>query len=175
MELTELHHRLIEQLRDGLPICPQPYAVIANTLGITEEGVISALDQLIENGLVNRFGMILHHRALGYQANAMCVFDVPDPMAADIGQAMARLPYVTLCYRRERVAGVWPFNLYCMIHGRDKHTVRAQIRHMTARLDLCDMPQKVLFSKRCFAQRAGKYGAVPFTAKNMAGGQHGSA
>jgi hypothetical protein len=116
--------------------------------------------------------MILHHRALGYQANAMCVFDLPDARAGDIGRAMATLPYVTLCYRRERVSGVWPFNLYCMIHGQDKHIVRAQIRHMVARLDLFNVPQKVLFSKRCFAQRAGKYGAVSVIASNMAGEHH---
>jgi hypothetical protein len=46
-----------------------------------------------------------------------------------------------------------------MIHGRDRLTVRAQIRHLIARLELHDAPHKVLFSKQCFTQRAGKYGA----------------
>lgn len=172
MELTPLHHCLIKRLRKGLPICPQPYATIANELGVAEQTVMATLEQLIENGLVNRFGMILNHRSLGYRANAMCVFDVADDDAADIGRTMASLPYVTLCYRRQRVAEIWPFNLYCMIHGRDKLTVRAQIRHMVARLDLTDCPQKILFSKRCFTQRAGKYGAFVAAPQTQAGPYH---
>lgn len=159
MELSELQHQLIKRLRDGLPIGKRPYANIANDLGTTEKTVIETLEQLIAHKVINRFGMIIRHRALGYQANAMCVFDIGDDTASDIGKAMATLPYVTLCYRRERVAGVWPYNLYCMIHGRDRLTVRAQIRHLMARLELYDTPHKVLFSKQCFTQRAGKYGA----------------
>ena len=166
MELTTLHHQLIDELRDGLPICPKPYQALADTLDVSEQDVIDALNQLAQNGLINRFGMILRHREMGYRANAMCVFDVPGHLARQIGQRMAALPYVTLCYQRKPVAGIWPFNLYCMIHGRDQITVRALIRHMVARLELNDVPQKVLFSKRCFTQRAGKYGAaakiVPF-------------
>ncbi|WP_085615977.1 Lrp/AsnC family transcriptional regulator [Thalassospira alkalitolerans] len=159
MELSELQHRLIEKLRDGLPIGKRPYALIALELGVPEETVIETFDHLIKDKVINRFGMIVRHRSLGYRANAMCVFDIADDLAPDIGKIMANLPYVTLCYRRERVKDVWPYNLYCMIHGRDRLTVRAQIRHMIARLDLGDIPSKILFSKQCFTQRAGKYGA----------------
>lgn len=159
MELSELQHQLIEKLRDGLPLGKHPYADIANDLGTTEEIVMEVLDQLIVSKVINRYGLIIRHRAFGYRANAMCVFDIDEDVAPDIGKAIAVLPYVTLCYRRERVAGVWPYNLYCMIHGRDRLTVRAQIRHMIARLELYDTPHKVLFSKQCFTQRAGKYGS----------------
>ena len=34
-----------------------------------------------------------------------------------------RLPCVTLCYRRPRRLPAWPYNLFCMIHGRDRATV----------------------------------------------------
>jgi DNA-binding Lrp family transcriptional regulator len=172
MELTALQHHLIEKLRDGLPICSHPYRALADSLGTSEADILNALDQLMQNGLINRFGAILRHRPLGYRANAMCVFDIPDQDARDIGKRMAALSYVTLCYQRNRVPGIWPFNLYCMIHGREKMTVRAQIRHMVAQLSLTDVPQKVLFSKRCFAQHAGKYGTSPTNSIIPTGEQH---
>jgi len=78
MELSNLQHRLIERLRDGLPLGKHPYADIANDLGTTEGTVIETLEQLIAHKVINRFGMIIRHRALGYQANAMCVFDIGD-------------------------------------------------------------------------------------------------
>lgn len=172
MKLTALQHQLIEELRNGLPICSHPYRTLADSIGASEADVMNALHQLMQDGLINRFGAILRHRALGYQANAMCVFDIPDQDARDVGKRMAALSYVTLCYQRERVPGIWPFNLYCMIHGREKMIVRAQIRHMVAQLGLTDVPQKVLFSKRCFAQHAGKYSLSPTSRVIPAGEQH---
>ncbi|MFH1803902.1 MAG: AsnC family protein [Pseudomonadota bacterium] len=158
MELGTLHKKLISALKDGLPLVPEPYAALAEKLDIETGKLCQALEELRDGGIINRFGLIVHHRALGYNANAMCVFDIDDASVSAIGRAIAALPYVTLCYQRIRVPGVWPYNLYCMIHGQDRLTVRAQIRHLIARLDLADIPHRVLFSRRCFSQCGGDYG-----------------
>ena len=42
---------------------------------------------------------------------------------------LAREPGVTLAYRRERGAG-WPYNLYCMVHGRDRASVLAEVARL---------------------------------------------
>ena len=47
-------------------------------------------------------GALVRHRELGYRANAMTVWDVPDDTAAAAGQRIAAMPGVTLCYRRPR-------------------------------------------------------------------------
>jgi hypothetical protein len=62
-----------------------------------------------------------------------------------------------LCYRRERRLPAWRYNLYCMIHGRDRVQVLAQIAAMDARLDLVGYPYEVLFSRHCFKQRGARY------------------
>ncbi|MEI2677726.1 MAG: hypothetical protein V9G29_07625 [Burkholderiaceae bacterium] len=63
---------------------------------------------------------------------------------------------MTLAYRRERAAG-WPYNLYCMVHGRDRTAVRAAIASAIAACELGACPQAVLFSRRRFKQAGARY------------------
>ena len=68
-------------------------------------------------------------------------------------------PAVTLCYRRARAvpeAG-WPYNLFCMIHGRNRAEVDAEITALCVRHGLAAYPQAVLFSVRRFKQRGAHY------------------
>ena len=53
-----------------------------------------------------------------------CVWNLPDDRVAELGRRLAAAADVTLCYRRERALPHWPYNLYCMIHGNDRETVR---------------------------------------------------
>jgi hypothetical protein len=64
-----------------------------------------------------------------------------------------RQPGVTLCYRRERAPG-WPYNLYCMVHGRDRAAVRrARGGHRQRGLP---HTARVLFSRRRFKQTGAR-------------------
>jgi len=103
----------------------------------------------------------VRHRPLGYTANAMVVFDVPDHAVAGIAPRLAACDWVTLCYRRPRRPPHWPYNLFCMIHGRDRATVQAQIERLVAGCGLDRVPRAVLFSTRCFKQEGARYRAAP--------------
>ena len=76
MALNDLDRRLIAAIQDGLPLAPRPYAAIGERIGIREAEVIAGLRRLIDHGVIKRFGVIVRHRALGYRANAMVVWDV---------------------------------------------------------------------------------------------------
>jgi DNA-binding Lrp family transcriptional regulator len=158
MELNERDRRLIAAIQDGLPLAPRPYAAIGEKIGIGEAEVIAGLRRLIDDGVIKRFGVIVRHRELGYRANAMVVWDVPDGEAGDAGQRLATDPAVTLCYRRERALPEWPYNLYCMVHGRERASVTQAIERLCTQHGLDRYPRHVLFSKRCFSQRAARYG-----------------
>ena len=67
------------------PWSPRPYAAIGDRLGIGEAEVIAGLRRLIDDGVIKRFGVIVRHRALGYRANAMVVWDVPDARVGAAG------------------------------------------------------------------------------------------
>ncbi len=153
-ELTSVEKELVARLAGGLPLVPRPYGA----LGFLEADVIDALRRWLDAGIVRRVGAVIRHRALGYQANAMLVWDVPDARVAEAGAALAADPAVTLCYRRARALPEWPYNLYCMVHGREHGRVLYEAKRISLSLGLAGLPRAILFSKRCFTQRAARYG-----------------
>jgi len=159
--LTDLDMRLLVVMQDGLPLTARPYARVAAQLGIGEDDVLERLAILQENGTISRFGVVVSHRALGYHANAMVVWDVPDDQADDYGRRLAALSFVTLSYRRPRRLPYWPYNLFCMIHGKDRRQVLAEVETATREAGLTGRGRAVLFSRRCFKQRGARYGAIP--------------
>lgn len=160
MDLSDTDRRLLAVLSRGLPLAARPYGVVGARLGLAESEVLDRLRRFADAGTFNRFGVIVRHRALGYRANAMVVWDVPDDRVREAGRALAGLPYVSLCYRRPRRPPSWPYNLFCMIHGRERATVRAQIDAATRAAGLEEAPRAVLFSRRRFKQTGARYEAA---------------
>jgi DNA-binding Lrp family transcriptional regulator len=154
---TRPERLLADALARGLPVTQRPYARLAALTGLDEPTVLARIAAWLANGTIKRFGVVVRHRALGFRANAMCVWDVPDVAADAIGAALAGESAVTLCYRRQRAEG-WPYNLYCMIHGRDRDEVGREIAALSARHGLAGLPHAALFSRRAFKQRGARYG-----------------
>ncbi len=160
MDLTPAELDLLAALEDGLPLVSRPFGVLAERLGTSEAAVIGSLGRLIEGGAISRLGVIVHHRELGYGANAMVVWEVPDERAREAGRRLAALPFVALSYRRPRRLPVWPYNLFAMIFGRDRHAVGQWIDEATAAAGLEGLPRAVLFGGRRFKQRGARYRAA---------------
>jgi len=59
-------------------------------LDLSETEVIHRLSQLKQRGLVKRLGGIVNHRNLGYLANAMVVFDIPNAEVKQIGEQISQ-------------------------------------------------------------------------------------
>lgn len=152
--------RILAAAAEGLSLERRPYARIAAELGTTEADVCRRLEGMVERGVIKRLGVVVRHHELGFGANAMVVWDVPDVDVARIGRRIAVFPFVTLCYRRPRRPPVWPYNLFCMIHGKDREWVEARIAHLNSEVGLEGLPQAALFSQRRFKQRGARYGTV---------------
>lgn len=161
MVVEDIDRRLLAAIQDGLPLVPRPYTAVGERLGLSEAEVIARLGALLDRGVVKRLGLIVRHRELGYRANAMVVWDVPAAAVDELGARMAAFPFVTLCYRRSRRPPDWPYNLFCMIHGRERRTVLAQLDAMVRALGIAELPRAVLFSRRRFKQRGAVYAAGP--------------
>ncbi len=157
MVLNEADNRLIAEIQGGLPLSPRPWAEIARRLEMDEEEVIERVRTLQQEGYIKRFGVVVRHHELGYNANAMVVWDVPDDQVDRIGDALGRQRCVTLCYQRPRRLPRWPYNLFCMIHGKNRERVLDYIQQVVEELDLQEIPHEVLFSGRRFKQRGARY------------------
>ena len=148
---------LIEIIQSGLPLVARPYQEIGERLGWSEQLVIEKLKTMVEGGIIKRLGVVVRHHELGYRSNAMVVWDVADDQVDQIGQQLGMQDCVTLCYQRPRMLPEWPYNLFCMVHGRNREEVLECIETMTAGLSLGNTPHTVLFSGRRFKQRGAIY------------------
>jgi DNA-binding Lrp family transcriptional regulator len=149
--------RLVAALEHGIPLVAEPYAELARAAGSCEENVIATLRDWLERGMARRVGTVVRHRPLGYRANAMVVWDVPDAEAGAAGRLAAAHPAVTLCYRRARQLPDWRYNFYCMVHGKERARAAELIEEVTRAAGLAGYAREVLFSARCFAQRGARY------------------
>lgn len=154
---SALERDLLAAIEDGLPLVARPYHDIAARLGVSEATVLESLRRLVAGGVVSRFGCVVRHRALGYTANAMTVWDIPDDRVSGIGRVLADEQGVTLCYRRPRRPPDWPYNLFCMVHARTREAALEVIDRLNRVAGIGAFPQDVLFSTRCFKQRGAKF------------------
>jgi DNA-binding Lrp family transcriptional regulator len=153
IELSVAQRRLMAVLQKGLPLVSRPYAA----LGWSENDAIALLRQWVDAGVIKRFGVVVRHHELGYTSNAMVVWNVPDDRVSHLGKAIAATGRVSLCYRRPRQLPHWPFNLFCMIHGKDRSDVEQRIAALEKICALDAYPHEVLFSCRRFKQCGARY------------------
>ncbi|MBO9356427.1 AsnC family protein [Bordetella petrii] len=144
-------------LETGLPLAAQPYLQLAEQIGATEDAVLAQMRHWSDSGLFRRVGLVLNHRALGFRANAMLVLDVPDALVEQAGRQLGGAAGVNLCYQRPRRLPDWPYNLFCMVHGRRRDEVRARIDLLLREAGLHHLPHRLLFSTRAFKQCGGRY------------------
>lgn len=159
--LSAADRALIGAMQAGLPLCPQPYQALADTLGSTTDAVLQRIRAWLDNGTLKRFGVVVRHHEMGFTSNAMVVHDVPDALVSGLGQRLGQHPAVTLCYRRPRVEGQWRYNLFCMLHGRERAQVEQQIAQMREDFGLQHYPHAVLFSRERFKQTGARYASTP--------------
>ncbi|PKM11782.1 MAG: AsnC family protein [Gammaproteobacteria bacterium HGW-Gammaproteobacteria-3] len=155
--IDDRDQKLLEAVQKGLPLCSRPYATLGQSIAMPEAEVISRLTRLKQQGLIKRLGVIVKHKRLGYRANAMVVWNIPDTDVKNLGQQISRFDFVTLCYQRPRHLPEWPYNLFCMIHGKDRNIVLEQLRFMTETCGLTHYERDILFSRRCFKQCGALY------------------
>lgn len=159
--LSEEDRRLLRTTQGGLPLLPRPYAAVARAIGMRENDVVTRLARLLETGMLKRIGVVVRHHELGYRANAMVVWNVPDGEVDERGRCIARDGVATLCYRRPRRPPLWNYNLFCMLHGRDRESVHRDIEALAQRCGLQDFAYAILFSRRRFKQCGARYPLAP--------------
>lgn len=161
LAVDDIDRQLLAAVQPGLPLSPRPFAELGAPLGLSEAEVIARLARLKETGVIKRFGVVVRHHEVGYGANAMVVWDVPDEQVRALGRCLAGFDFITLCYQRPRRLPRWRYNLYCMIHGQTREQVLAHLEWMVNHCGLQSLAHEVLFSRRRFKQRGAVYFAEP--------------
>jgi DNA-binding Lrp family transcriptional regulator len=145
---TALDRRIILATQAGLPLDPQPYQRIAEQLGVTAETVMARLAVMQADGRLRRIAAVPNHYRLGYTANGMSVWDIPDEVVDTIGEQVGRLDFVSHCYRRPRYLPEWPYNFFAMLHAHNRDEVLAQAAQIAGLMGDACHGHDILFSTR---------------------------
>jgi DNA-binding Lrp family transcriptional regulator len=124
MMFDHIDKKIIAAMQDDLPLTAQPYKLIAERLGITEDELLERLNHYRRSGKIRKMGVVLKHREVGYAANALCAFVAPPERLDEIGRIFVGHAAITHCYtrvpRRE-----WPYNFYVMLHAHTREECRS--------------------------------------------------
>ncbi|WP_137699334.1 siroheme decarboxylase subunit beta [Marimonas lutisalis] len=150
--LREIDRPILHALSRGLALVPLPFKALAQDLGLNETSLIERIRVLCDAKVITRMGVIVRHRAVGWSANAMVVWKLPEEQIVAAGEKLAEVPGVTLCYQRETVPGVWHYSLFSMIHAQSRRDAHAVLEKAARLPELARAEHQVLFSTRCFKQ-----------------------
>ena len=84
--LAQLDRRIVLATQAGLPLDARPYHWLASELGVEPEVLMERFRVMLNEGRIRRIGVVPNHYRLGYSANGMSVWDVPDEAIRDIGK-----------------------------------------------------------------------------------------
>jgi DNA-binding Lrp family transcriptional regulator len=118
--LSERDKEIVRVLQEGVPLVSRPFQALAGQLDMSEEELLKTIEDFLRRGIIRRFGAVMRHQDLGYMANAMIVWQVPEDRIEEVGGIMAGFQEVTHCYQRPAYPPDWPYNLFTMVHGRKR-------------------------------------------------------
>ena len=151
---TEEDKKFIRELQKDLKIVDKPFLNATQKLGLTEEQVFEKLRYYENIGVMRRFAAILRHRDVGFVANGMIVWEVPDERITEVGEKLGAFPQVSHCYQRP-VYKDWPYSVFSMIHCKSEDDAKNMAKEIQKEIQVDDY--KILFSAREFKKTRVEY------------------
>jgi DNA-binding Lrp family transcriptional regulator len=151
---TEEEKNYIRELQKDLEIIERPFLKSAQKLGITEEQLLEKVKQYEEIGVMRRFAAILRHREVGFTANGMIVWKVPDERIEEVGAKLGAFPQISHCYQRP-VYPDWPYSVFSMVHCKSIADAEDMAKQIQKQVSVDDY--KILFSSREFKKTRVEY------------------
>lgn len=159
-DFDPIDRRIILATQSGLPLVAEPYHQIARQIGVAPEEVMHRMRRMQETGVIRRIAAVPNHYSLGYKANGMTVWDVPDDRVDELGAKVGALDFVSHCYQRPRCMPDWPYNFFAMVHGHDRAEVEEMVSRIAALLGEDDRGHEILYSTRILKKTGLRIGSL---------------
>lgn len=133
--LSELDRHLLDDYQHDFPLEPQPFARIAQQLGVSEAKVLERLAYLKRFGALSRVGAVLRPNRVG--ASTLAALAVPPAELEAVAALVSAFPEVNHNYEREH-----DYNLWFVITAKDRariDVVLDEIARVTG-LEPLDLP-----------------------------------
>ena len=145
---------IIKVLQEEFPLCEEPYKVLAEKVGISEEEFLKRVQKLVDEKKIRKMGAVLRHREAGFKANALCAWSVPPEKLDEIAKIMSSHPAVSHCYDRT-TAPNWFYNLYTMIHAKSREECNEIISELSKTTGIENF--QIMYSKKEWKKTGMKY------------------
>lgn len=113
--LSPLHKQLLNNYQQDFPLTPRPYLEIAEALGVSEDDVLFALQELNDHHLISRIGTIIKPNLIG--KSMLLAMAVPETRLHQIAKMISCFPEVNHNYERENRFNLW----FVLITDSDEH------------------------------------------------------
>lgn len=147
MNLDETDKKILATIQTGIPIVPNPFFVLGEDLGLSEEDVIRRLKKLKWDGALRRIGATLNKSELGKEGTLVAM-KVPDAKIDSVAEIINPYEEVTHNYVRSSDDGKVDFNLWFTIIGA-KERILEVIEGIKGKIDedypLLNLPANVTF------------------------------
>jgi siroheme decarboxylase len=151
---TEVDKEFIRELQKDLEIVDRPFLKAAQKLGMTEDQLFDKLKHYENIGVMRRYAAILRHRDVGFIANGMIVWKVPEERISEVGEKLGAFPQVSHCYQRP-VYKDWPYSVFSMIHCKSEEEAKNMAKQIQKEVNVDEY--KILFSAREFKKTRVEY------------------
>jgi DNA-binding Lrp family transcriptional regulator len=117
---TNLQKQLLNDFQQNFPLSPTPYKEIALSLGVTEDDVLLAFDELKNAQLINRIGSVIAPNHIG--VSTLVAMAIPQDQLQTVAAMVNRHPEVNHNYEREN-----RFNLWFVLIAKDEEALQSVI------------------------------------------------
>ena len=104
--MDDTDRRILNALQGGFPICDEPYAAAARTLGIGADELIARLRALLDEGVLSRFGPQYQVERMGGRF-VLAALAVPEADFERVAALVNACDEVAHNYRREHRLNMW--------------------------------------------------------------------
>ncbi|MDD5170344.1 MAG: AsnC family transcriptional regulator [Syntrophales bacterium] len=104
--MDDIDKRILNILQSEFPLVREPFALIAQKVGISEEEVLARITTLKENGAIRRLGAVFDPGRLGY-VSALCAARVRKDRERLFIETVNACEGVTHNYRRDDTYNIW--------------------------------------------------------------------
>jgi len=151
---TEEDKEFIRELQKDLEITDKPFLKAAQKLGMSEDQIFEKLKHYEKIGVMRRYAAILRHRDVGFVANGMIVWKVPEQRITEVGEKLGAFPQVSHCYQRP-VYPDWPYSVFSMIHCKSQEEATDMAKEIQNQINVDEY--KILFSAKEFKKTRVEY------------------
>ncbi len=120
IQINNIDRRIIEELKQPFPIINRPFYELSRKLEMSEEELLEKLLYYKNSGLIRKVGAIISQKELGYNYNALVLWNVEEHKIDFFAQKLSSFKNISHCYRRTEFPH-WKFSIYSMIHCYDEN------------------------------------------------------